>query len=83
MRKLDVRKLFIPEPLELVDDHCQHLGHRVIHRLHPTVGVWVVGAGGIIPSPEELIGACESLQQTGDRSPRVCCAGISREEYSG
>lgn len=83
VRKLDVRKLFSPDPLELVDDHCQHLGHRVVHRLNPAFGVWVIGAGGKIPSPEEIIEACESFQQTVGRTPRVCFLGISRGEYSG
>ena len=44
--KFDVRELFIPVVLELVDDHCHHLGHRVVYPFHLTVAVWVVGACG-------------------------------------
>ena len=51
----DVRELFIPVISEVVDDHCQHLGHRMVHTFHPTVAVWVVGAGGNFSNPEKLI----------------------------
>ena len=50
-----MRELFIPVVLELVDDHCQHLCHRVIYTFHLTVAVWVVGAGGNLSNPEKLI----------------------------
>ncbi|MEP3304672.1 MAG: hypothetical protein ABJO05_22125 [Roseibium sp.] len=39
VRKFDVKELFIPVVLELVDDHRKHLSHRVIHTFHPTVAV--------------------------------------------
>ena len=38
VRKFDMRELFIPVVL-LVDDHYQHLGHRVVYTFHPTVVV--------------------------------------------
>ena len=53
--------LFIPVVLELVDDHCQHLGHRVVYTFHPTVAVWVVGAGGNFVNPEKLINGMRKL----------------------
>ena len=49
--KFDLRTVFIPVVLEFVDDHCQHPGHRVVFTFHPTVAVWVVGAGGNFPNP--------------------------------
>ena len=50
-----MRELFIPFVSELVDDHGQHRGHRVVYKFHPTVAVWVVGAGGNFANPEKLI----------------------------
>ena len=47
-------ELFIPVVLELDADHCQRLRHRVIYTFHPTVAIWVVGAGGYFPNPWEL-----------------------------
>ena len=56
----DVKELLIPVVLELVIHHRQHLGHRVIHTLHPTIAVWVVGAGGNFPHPKKIIhGMCK------------------------
>ena len=50
-----VRELLIPVILELVDHHCQHLSHRVIHTLHSTIAIWVVGADGNFPNPKKLV----------------------------
>ena len=52
-----MRELHIPVILELVDHHCQHLGHNVIHTIDPTITIWVVGAGGnlIFPNPKKLV----------------------------
>ena len=55
VRKFDVGELHIPVILELVDHHCQHLGHRVIHTLHSTIAIWVVGADGNFPNPKKLV----------------------------
>ena len=41
VRKFDMRELFIPVVLELVDDHCQHLGQSVAYTFHPIVATWV------------------------------------------
>ena len=60
-RKFDVRELFIPVVLEFVDDHCQHLGHRVVCTFYPTVAVWVVRAGGNFPNPEKLINGVNNV----------------------
>ena len=48
-------ELHIPVILELVDHHCQHLGHRVIHTLHLAIAIWVVGAGGNFPNSKKLV----------------------------
>ena len=40
VRKFDVRELLIPVILELVEHHSRHLGHRVVHTLHPTKASW-------------------------------------------
>ena len=63
VRKFDERELLIPVILELVDHHSQHLGHRVVHTLHPTVAIWLVGAGGNFPNPKELVGGMRSFEQ--------------------
>ena len=51
VRKIDIRELFIPVVLKLVDDHRLYLGHRVVCTFHLTVAVWVIGAGGNFPKP--------------------------------
>ena len=63
VRKFNVRERLIPVLWELVDQHCQHLGHRVVHTLHPTVAIWLVGAGGNFPNPKELVGGMRSFEQ--------------------
>ena len=60
--KFEMRELFIPVVLELVDDHCQHLGHRVVYTFHPTVAVWVVGAGDNFSNPEKPIYGVRKLE---------------------
>ena len=50
-----MKELLIPAISELVDHHCQHLGHRVIHTLHSTITIWVVGAGGNFLNPKGLV----------------------------
>ena len=55
VRKFDVRELFIPVILEIVDHHCQHLGHLLIHTLHYIIAISVVGAGGNFPNPKKLV----------------------------
>ena len=55
MREFDVREMLVPVILELVDDHCQHLGHRVVHSLHSNFAVWMVGARDNSPNPEKLL----------------------------
>ena len=43
LRKFDLgRGVHIPVVLELVYHHCQHLGHHVIHALHPVIATRVV-----------------------------------------
>ena len=51
VRKFDMRELFLPICLELIDDHRQQLVYRVVYTFHPAVAVWVVGAGGNFRSP--------------------------------
>ena len=63
VRKFDVGELLIPVILELVDPYRQHLGHRVIHTLYPTIAIWLVGAG-----PQEARYAARA-------SPRGECTG--------
>ena len=83
VRKFDVRELFIPVVLELVGDHRQHLGHRVVYMFHPIITVCVVGAGGNFPNAEKLMTACENFYNTtySHRSLRVfisyCCVFVS------
>ena len=55
VREFDVRELLVPDILEFVDHHCQHLGHRVVHTLHLTIAHRVVGAGGNFPNPKKLV----------------------------
>ena len=61
VRIFDVRELLIPVILELDDHHCRHLGHRMIHTLHSTIVIWVVGAGGNFPNPKKLINGMRKL----------------------
>ena len=51
VRTFDMRGLFMPLVLEVVDGYCQHRGHRVVYTFRPTVVVWVVGTGGNFPNP--------------------------------
>ena len=53
--ELHVRQLRIPIVLVFVDDHNQHLGHRVVNALHTTVTAWMVGAGGDFSNTTKLI----------------------------
>ena len=55
VRKFDVEELHILVILKLVDHQCQHLGHHVIHTLHPAPAIWVVGAGGNFPNAKKLV----------------------------
>ena len=61
MRIFDVEKLHISVILELVDQHCQLLGIRVIYTLHPTIAIGVVGAGGNFPNPKKLVDCVRKL----------------------
>ena len=62
VRKFVMRGLCIPVGFELVVDHCQHLGYRVVYTFHPTVAVWVVGAGGgDFSNPEKVIYGAQNL----------------------
>ena len=61
IRKFDVRELLTAVILKLVDHHCQHLGHCVIHTLQPTAVVWVVGAGGNFPNPKKIADSMRKL----------------------
>ena len=40
--KLDVGELLIPVISKLADHHSQHLGHLVVHTLHPTIFIRVL-----------------------------------------
>ena len=71
VRKFDTRELFIAVVSELVDDHCQLLGYRVVYTFHPTVAVWVVGAGRDFSNPEKLIKRRAIVwSRSGDRCPQ-------------
>ena len=61
VRKLDMGELFLPVFWELVEDHCQHLVHRVVYTFHPPAAVWVVGAGDNFSNPERLINGVRKL----------------------
>ena len=61
LRKFDMKELFIPVVLEIVDGHCQHLGHRVVYTFGPIVAVWVVGPGGNFPNSDKLINGVRKL----------------------
>ena len=47
--------------LELVDPYCQHFGRRVIHTLHPTITIWVVGACGNFLNPKKIVDGMRKL----------------------
>ena len=53
--ELDVRELQILVVLAFMDDHTQHLGHTVVHQLHASVAVWIVGACGKFPRSQTLV----------------------------
>ena len=53
--------LHIPVILELVDHQCQHLGHCVIHTLHPAIGIWMVRAGGNFPHAKKFVDRLQKL----------------------
>ena len=57
-----MRELFISIILKLVDHHCRHLGHRVVHTLHPTIVIRVVGAGGNFPNPKNRVDGMRKLR---------------------
>ena len=61
VRKFDVRELLMPVILELVDHHCQRLGHRVIHVLYPTIAIKVIETGGNFPNSKKLIDGMRKL----------------------
>ena len=62
VRKFDERGLLTAVVLDVVD-YCQHLDHRVVHTLHFTVAIWVVGAGGNFPNPKQHIDGMHSFEQ--------------------
>ena len=53
--KLDVRKVLVPANAELVDTHCQDLGHRMIHTLPSSIAIWVVEVDSDLPNPKKLV----------------------------
>ena len=57
-----MRELLIPVILELVDHHCQHLGHRVIHTLHPIIVIPVVRAGGNFLTAKKRVDGMRKLR---------------------
>lgn len=59
----EVRELFIPTFLELVDDRRQHLDHHVLHTFHATVAGQVVGASGNFPNAGNLLDDVRTLEQ--------------------
>ena len=61
VRKFDVRELLIPVIVELVDHHRQHFSDRVVHTLHPTIAIRVVGTGGNFPNPKKLVRCMRKL----------------------
>ena len=61
VRKFDVRALLIPDVVELVVHHCQHLGHRVIRKRPSSTSTWVVGAGGNFTNTKKLVDSMRKL----------------------
>ena len=84
VHEFDMRELFISVGLELVDDHCQHLGHRLVDTFHPTVVVCVIGAGGIVLNPEKTIYFVQKLGAELEAVVREDAARVPpRKEYTG
>ena len=53
--ELDVGELQVPVVLSFIDDHSEYLGHSVVHALHASVTVWMVGACGKLVHSQKLV----------------------------
>ena len=53
--ELDLREPQIPVVLSLVDDHRQHLGHSVVHRLNAPVALRMIRACGKLAHSQQLV----------------------------
>ena len=53
--ELDVRELQIPVVLSFIDDHSQHMDHRMVHPLNASVTVWMIGACGKLAHSQQLV----------------------------
>ena len=76
-------ELFIPVFFKLVDDHCQHLGHRVGYTFHATLAVLDGRIGWQLFEPREAdIRTCKSLKQNWrSLSERMLCGHPQRGIY--
>ena len=53
--ELDLRKMRVPIVLSLVDDHCQHLGHSVVHTLNALVTIGTTGGRSLLAHAQQLM----------------------------